>query len=403
MSNIQTRTNLSKYFTVLIIAYPILSLYSVMGSPVSLSNILLVVALIGLFLNTTRNSYHNKASNSFFLPFYVYIIMHLLLILLIKDNINYVDTIGSTLRFLLNLTPLVFFVGGYFDYKLGIKVYRTFCLISVYYALTQFILHYALGLYLPGYISTPVFPVINHQISEFEDNMMKSWFTVFRPRSFFAEPAHFAEYILGYYTLCLFGECDNPKQRRKDIITVLVGIVISLSSTGILTAFALLLVFFMLKLRKGFSKQSFAIVITLIPVALIVLFNTSLPNYFMNRFEISAGYRFRSEETLPNFTTFSVIFGESMGYKAGFYMTGFLRLFAYFGILGIILFFIGILKTIKNNKSIMLRSLVVVFLILNIGTELLFQSILLPYFAIIIALSNKSLDQYKNEEERSTG
>lgn len=400
MSYIQARINLVKHFTILIVVYPILSLYSLMGTPVSLSNILLIGVLMSVLLNQKRSNHIENQCSSFF-PYYVYIIIHLLFILLLKEKINYVDTIGSTLRYLLNLTPLVFFARGYFDYKLGLKVYRSICLISVYYAVTQFVLHYAFGFYLPGYINTPLFPIINHQISEFEDNMIKSWFTVFRPRSFFAEPAHFAEYILGYYTMCLFGECDNQKQRKKDIIIILIGVFISLSSTGILTAFLLLFAYFFIKLRTGISKKSFALILTLIPLVLMVLFNTDSYNYFMDRFKTSAGYRFRSEETLPNFTTLSVIFGESMGYKAGFYMTGFLRLFAYFGIVGLILFLIGVIRTIKSNKSVKLISIVLVFLFLNIGTELLFQSILMPYLGFIISLTAKSLDQSKDVEEGS--
>lgn len=90
-----------------------------------------------------------------------------------------------------------------------------------------------------------------------------------------------------------------------------------------------------------------------------------------------------------------------MGYKAGFYMTGFLRLFAYFGIIGFVLFLIGVIRTIRINKSAKLISIVAVFLILNIGTELLFQSILMPYLGFIISLTVKSLDQSKDGGEGS--
>lgn len=85
---------------------------------------------------------------------------------------------------------------------------------------------------------------------------------------------------------------------------------------------------------------------------------------------------------------FSLLFGNGMKLLEGDYLSGYLRLFYYFGITGVILFFYEILSGYKKHNQVG-KILVWLFIVLNIGTEVALGPFLIIYSSFILTSNEK--------------
>lgn len=390
------------FFTALLIIYPILSLYLVLGSPVALSDLLLMLFVIKAVFENIQNVKVSFSEN--YLPYFVYILVHLIFSIFITD-LNLFDLVGTTLRYSLYLFTVSFIIKKYYDVEFAIHIYRWSCVICVFWALTQVVLYSTVGFYLPGYIENPIFPVNAIQIKQFENSMFQSWFNNLRPRSFFAEPAHYSEYLLGGLAITLFDTDNNQSQKRKDIIIILIillGLLISASSTGILTGSVLLVIYAIIRIRSKINKTTLLLFVMVLPLVLLSIFKSNSFNSFLKRLNYSFEGRFNgySSVELQKKDPVTFLFGNGMINTSDRYLAGYNRLFVYFGLFGCLIFGICTFSIFLKIKKTSWRKMVfLTFLILNTGTELLFQPMIVVFIPLFILdekerLSNKPARPY---------
>lgn len=98
----------------------------------------------------------------------------------------------------------------------------------------------------------------------------------------------------------------------------------------------------------------------------------------------STSDRFAGYSLLTQSTDLSLIlFGRGMQTLTGEYLSGYMRLYYYFGIIGLLLFLITIFSGyLKHSNAI--KILIWLFIILNIGTEVALGPFLLLFASFII-------------------
>lgn len=381
-------SNIRVFFTGLVALFPLLFIYTLGGSSFTLADFLLVAFIPVLICYKTIkcDELHFKSP---FLPFLLYVVFHFLLFVILSDEEKF---IGSTLRYVLYLCVVVF-GKEFFDFDVCKKIYKWVCIVSTAYLFVQSFLFHFLNYYLPGYIQNSLFPVVANQIALLEDNLLQTWFSVLRPSSFFAEPAHYSEYVVNYLALSLF--CLDKKRNLYIAIFLTVGLLVSMSSTGILTAFFVWLFFLLSRLNQ--IRLPILIGFSMLPIVFFILVNTSFFSFFLERMEMgqSASGRFQGYEDLSSSfsSLFDVLFGFGMDTSVvGTYLAGFARLYVFFGFLGCVCFLccMGMLF-FNKNVDYLRKMLILVFLFLNVGTELLFQPMVCLFLLLICSESKEKV------------
>lgn len=372
-----------KFFTAVVITYPFVSLYGINVSTISVADVLLAVSLFILaFINILQTRRINILYP--FLIFFSYIVICSLFILPMQHD--FMNILLRTVRYLYLLLALIFFVKSNFVFEYGKKLLLFFSILATLLIIIQACFLYLKGVYIQGYL--PGLPILREELTTFADYMQNYELDI-RPRSFFGEPAHYAVYEVCGLSLVLFSEKHN---RRFWLMSVFMtfGILISVSSTGILCAMVLWAIFVFK------NKKSSWIVIPCMLLIGSIIYSTSFVQLFLDRIEEgkSAAGRFDGYMYLLSnidelsFTEF--IFGQGMYDPTLYpeYLAGYARLFVCFGLLGVVLFLFAIFSLYRRQLQLS-NILLILFLILNIGTEIALGPYLLVYISLIVGYISK--------------
>ncbi|MCM2590891.1 hypothetical protein NDQ53_16435 [Rossellomorea marisflavi] len=229
---------LKKIYTSLLILFVILSLYSIGLTTFTLADAFLLflfpIYFIDLYRKKTLNIHVPLTLVSF------YIILHMLVILFIYNDF---EIFMPTMRFVGYLLFFALFVRSYFDLSLGWRLLKITSIISTIFLIVQFFLMNYFNFYLSGFV--PGIPLVNNELSLLGDQLYLN--NINRPRSFFQEPAHYASFVLVYFCISLFFDF---KANKFGLIFIGVGLIVSGSLTGILTAAGLIILRSMITIIK---------------------------------------------------------------------------------------------------------------------------------------------------------
>ena len=211
----------------------------------------------------------------------------------------------------------------------------------------------------------------------------------YRPRSFFEEPAHYATYVVGYLIVLLLTS-DTSKQIMLKIF-LSVGIVVSGSTTGLI----MMALGWAFCLGKLFRKKRVGIKILFLLVgllgALYVALQSSTAQILIRRTfqsnEASSG-RFKNVMmALNSGSAIEFFFGRGAYVPAITddlsWLPGWPLIYKCFGILGFLIL-LGALFMMFVRASRSQKVFLVLFVILNIGTEMITMSFIFPYMAYIV-------------------
>ncbi|MDR2409248.1 MAG: hypothetical protein LBE13_14190 [Bacteroidales bacterium] len=208
--NQHTNTNLKhKLFTATVILFPVFSIYGINIGTITIADMMLIIQFPILCNDLLLNNLIKKETikNIISLPFViyiVYIIFQLLFVIMIISNIS--DVTMRTLRYLFYLINICLFFRKYFVFNYGMKLYKFVGIFSVCFIMYQIIVFLLFRKYIPGYI--PYLTVLREELVEYSNNVAKNA-GYMRPRSIFAEPAHFAQYVVGLIALILFSSKEG--------------------------------------------------------------------------------------------------------------------------------------------------------------------------------------------------
>ena len=312
-------------------------------------------------------------------------ILSLLIIWLFQVSVldNTLSSVFRFLKYMMFLLVLLFMNIDTIDLALFNKVIIRFSIISIVFLLFQIFSLNILKINLSGVLIQ--FCDKNSSFINYQSNLLKY---NLRPSSFFSEPAWLATYLLLGLYISLF----INKQKMWIITLIVIGITICLSSTGIIGLLVIAAMYMKREINK-ISNKKIIISLLVFLIVFFVLFKYDLIDYFITRifYSDSTGNRLDSYSIFYQKETFlNVLLGHGMndiGEEIS-YLSSYPRIYYYFGILGCLVFlllFINLFLNISKDK----KSLFFLFLILNIGTEIIFGVGIILYLTNVLLLNNR--------------
>lgn len=365
------------FFTFISVTTPILMPYSIWG--VSLIQILLFIWII-LFLVFGNNIKISIKSGLFLLI----LIINTILINICKKDID----ILTLLNYLFFLIASILFSKKYYDIRLGYILYKLISIFSTIYIIAQTFLYYLFGRVLSGYL--PFFEI------EYERN--KQIINNFRPSSIFMEPAGYALFIAMFLLLYLF---FKRERNFSFLIFLITGIVLSMSSAGILSVIFIFFLYYLKNIKSIIKKMTITKVLLLFCLSLLLIFILRKVGYV----DFISEHLFDSTSNtlgsgimgrIGNFTDIlsldngiDLLFGHGfISYENG-YLTGILRYIYYYGIIGIIVYYILLVCTFIS-KSQLSKVIVTISIVWSFFTNNILGVQPIIYYPLLVCDENKN-------------
>lgn len=376
-------SKLKKAYTSLLILYPILCIYSLFGSPIMLPDFLMILLLAFITLRACFTK--SLALETSFLPWTIYIIIHMLATLLLRNISDTNDFIGSTLRYLIYFFAILLGAKNYFDVEYAIKLYKYVCIISTAFLILQTIVVALFGYYIKGYLDISFLPILRSDLYGFGTNV--SQYAIFRPRSLFGEPAHYGTYICGYLAISLF---RNGKKELPVQLFLSFGALLSMSSTAILMTIGIWMIYVFFNFPRKVSHHTLLVALFIPIVFSIIISTTYFQNFIYRLFATNnaenrfGGYGYILKYFGGKVAPLLFGFGNGGLQFDGVYLAGYGRLLVYYGLVGVCIFAANMIWVFYKRKKWQ-RILLIVLLVLQIGTECFFGNIILCFLPFMIA------------------
>lgn len=373
-------TTSKKYFILSVVLLPLLFQYATPISSFTVWDAFMVFSWVYLMISTKKT----KVKKSL-----CYALVYIVLITFVYLMDGLLTKSTTSLRYIVYLLIMVYFptVENNQDYY-----YKTLNWVGIFVMIVlyvQYVALYTVGIIVPGVLT--FLPLTE---SSFE-NYAVAFSSAGRCMSVFAEPSHYAIFIILFIAYRLF--LNEGLSFRNIILPVLasISIVLCSSFTGVIMMAAVwaLKVFYELKSKRISSIYIMSSLIVF-GIMFFIIMNTSLGSYItdeevyerqsIGRF---AGYNYMFS-TMDS-STLSFIFGNGMNDIGEIeYLPGWPRLVLYFGLIGSLIYVLSFLSCAKWNTFSFV--LLIIIAGLMIGTEMNFGPFIMPYMMLII-LSNKSL------------
>ena len=255
--------NIKKIYTVCLVFFPILSIYNLGISTLTLADALLIIVLPFCMwrLYKKRNQRIEKDNK----------LMGIAFLILIQTLIYYTidimsaSNLFSALRILLYYFILAFFTKELFDLQFGTNVYKKVSCFSAILFIVQLVALKAFNVFIPGTL-----PWKSTCVDEY-NNIMKNhaWTSsaYARPRSLFAEPSHLAVYMALALAILLL--CDKEKDWKK-IVLITCAMLLSGSGMAIVLCLIIFLIFGLKNIKSLTNKK--LIVIMIIGISFMPIF-----------------------------------------------------------------------------------------------------------------------------------
>lgn len=372
---------MKKLFTILIVMFPVLSVYSTPIYRVSVADFFLLV--IGIFI-IIDFFYRRKKIYKRDMPIIV-LMIYIFFTFILQFYSNTGVEIFSTLRYILYI--LILIIGrDYFNFNYGIKLLKYTTLTISVYVILQFLVFKLFNVTLPSFIS--LFPIMDNNFLEIQNSSY--YLEFYRPTGIFLEPSHFAQFCVVY--LIYLTNSNVEKRKYTQIIIIIFAILCSGSSIGFIVLILIFGMNFMKYFIRGISLKKFLISIIAILIVGIIIYKVPYFSKIITRMQSETGefngaavqYRFKSLELLLND-------GRDFSYKLiglgrgseNVYYTGIFYILNAHGIIGVGLYVLMALfawvKNIKFNSD-----LILVVFILSIGSEYIVNFGILFYMMFLI-------------------
>ncbi len=372
-----------KYITWTSLLFMPLSTYAIPIQGMTIGDVAIGLAVLFMIFNILIKNNMKISFNGHLLLFILFIIMMLLIQEIFSPKVIRINFLSIS-RYLLYIVYILLSATNYYNNQYGFRVYRVLVFAFTIYLLMQ---HVALILF-NSILPSTFFGLPSYAAEMTPDSFLKSGF-MYRPRSVFLEPAHYAAYQLPALYLILNSEIHYTKHRYLLGAFISLGLVFSGSSTGILM---LLFCWFrpaIMLVKKMNLKALITIILLLIGSTLI--FNMDYVQRAIGRFWTSDGFfgpsfegRFGNYLLLKNSgaSEFNKMFGLGFGYKIGEYLPSYGTMVLYMGNFGLLVFFIimahAYYRSSSDGKGLLLLSL-----ILFTGTNTLFGIAVVHLFTLI--------------------
>ena len=275
------------------------------------------------------------------------------------------------------------------------KYIHSLIVFATLYLIMQVVVYYLFHYYISGTIK---FFYYNEALDRFQSSMNNSIQSVIRCRSIFFEPSHYAVITSIAMALVLDPQRNDKKSRCLSILYS-VGIILSLSSAGIILCLVLWIrYFFSLILQRKISKSTMLKIgglLFLAVIALIILQQLGLIEYVLNR---TLGTSTKTNALYNRVGHISTILSDLKA-KDGWFVFGlgwidyenflpeFVMTFLSYGVIGCLVLLLCLFSKIKKGYQAF-NLLIIGGLVGFAGSLFLSAFSVFFYFALIIAHAN---------------
>lgn len=386
---------MKKFFSAILALAPVLSQYKsfIPGMDMASFLIICMVPFVLTSIRKIRISYDSiKFKKSLFI-YITYVIFTTLINCLRLENLNFGLILMRTAKFAIIPLIIILFNDSFFDYDFFIKVFKKFSLIATIYIIIQTIFFYMFKRTLPGIFENLILQGDYFNIS-YES---ASSLFIYRPTSFFIEPASFSSYVTIYLIYVLFEEKIN-KRKYLHAILVTIAIICSTSGMGYVYMSIVWLIYIYSTYLKNISKKKLLTLITIVVLGiplLIVLMKTSFAQKVIYRiFDGSSSggnaiqARTVNKELFKDFDNIDYCIGKGYGNPPqGEYLNSLAYTIYTTGYLGLILvikFFYDIFKY-EGNKY---KDVVLLIWLLSFCIAVSFSAISIIFYLSLITKNN---------------
>ena len=382
--------SLKRFYAIyIVIIQPLFCLYTFGGTAVTISQIILFLLLIVLFLYTkkTNRLFVDRA----YIPFAFYIIVHTVATLAVSQNVQLGKLICAVGQYLAYLLLLCFFNKRLFDKDLCKKyLLKTSDIVSIY-LLFQQLMASLFGILIGG--GLPFLHLKNEKIRTYVEDVKLLGLT-YRPRSLFSEPAMYSTYVMLAF-LILFCEKDQKppcKSRDRRLILYLAGIILSKSTLGFVTLFAIIFISLLKRKKRFISRKSarlLSLEMFLTPVIVYLFFQSSSIQSQISRLTdkkfLNNEPRFRTLTNpgiLDAQTPYKFFFGHDFilsDFPKNYFLPSFFRQFYCFGLVGLLILVVLLVGLYRRGNNTQ-RMILVAFIAQMLGAEIFHGGMMLFYF-----------------------
>ena len=373
----------NKLFIVLILLFPIISIYWGGVSSLTIADVFLL--FFALFY-ALKGSYRHY--DGIWLSYLIYIVIHCLITSIFYTDTNVVDNF-IFLRYLLYIFTLTFLIPKHFNLELGLHYLKQIGKFTSIFCILQATSLYILGFYIKGYI--PFLPIMNEALTKYGNNIAST----FRIRGFLAEPAHLAEYMTLILIVFLFTE---GKHNKIWAVLASISVLFSISKTGLIMLVFLWCVYFYFDMfrkhpliLKDYIK--FILLIMVVLVIVLIFLKSSLYEYTERTFDFAYRGRMNGYDAIKNLwhnnNNLQMLLGHSYVRDTSVYLSSYPVIFWRYGITGLLVFCIIFIRLYYRCDLHYQKIICFALLILFVGTELFISPRILPHLAFVTLFQHK--------------
>lgn len=383
--NIQlSRVHITKVVSFFVVVYPIIFRYTTFIPQVMFGELIGFAMLIVCFLNGRGKL---RIELSILLFAICFLARSIISIFEGGDQVS--NAVGTGLRLTLLYVFIMCFL-PYFDYKAAKKYIDLITVMIVCYEILQLVFARK------NIFLTTSLPLLNPLRETDNEIAIKAMYGIrFRPCAVFGEPGELGAFLALPLALNLFGKEKDGNWIIKSAICT-VGMIGTFSSTGIVMAIVIWTIFIV-------KYNTLAKSLLLIAVGGVgggaLMIKMGVWNYFIERTFGNRGVLGIVSST--HFRDIPHVFEESRNFKNFFigagmvdpdgFLSGLPRLYFWLGIVGTIVFLCLMVYAFRCGNS-MQRSLIFVWIILNVAGSYLIGAFSLPYMIFMISNDCRSLE-----------
>lgn len=378
-------------FTATLLLQLILRNYGIKSLGGTFADYSLIVVTAYVLVNQS-SKLTNKTTLLSYLPFFVYVVANFFLTY--HTDLPASDQIIDWTRCVLCYLVIVFGIKKYFDYEFGYRLYKYLAVLATLFLIIQYISVVFLGRYISGFWDPMSLVDSKEMYTTFEFYSI----TTYRPNSFFAEPAHYATFIIPFLCLHCF-EKVNPKSIRMTVFLTF-GILLSGSTTGLIVCGLCIMVWLFRFFRETRNYKYLLVIIALIIIAYSIVsemdsFKFMVYRTFMSDDAANSRLRWFSEDIFPFEGTLDYLFGVgNCDLILKSWLPGWALLFQNYGILGILIYISCSMHLFWKSTS-KSRTILIFFWILSVGAEVIVDQHMLYFLAFAVACNKEWKQVYQ--------
>lgn len=411
-------SKLKIFCTYIIVLLPILGMYGFMSKSITLADILIIIALTLVLIDSIITK-KLVISNKDYFVFAIWCVLSTLYASAFYAGLFSGITGAQMIKLLVYSLAIIVVPIRYFDFNLATKIYTKIVILLSIIVFVQYFIYLIKGTFYPWVINSKYFPAIYVNDDYFSTGYLYMLGGgTFRPSSIFSEPALFAQYVSPCLALNMFSK--DSKNKYLILLIITIATFLGKSANGIIYVAAMWFFYILINFYTTLKKNSFKlkpsfIIILLCLLLLSPVYVPKINNLIfgnekyslMNRIseinddkgETSGSMRIMRGWQIYNKMNFTekvsgIGIGNILNYlnihpntvkmftkSYNGYMSGLSAIFVNFGLVGGIIFLIWLFKQ-YFNKNELSKCLVIFFVLYLIASN----SFLAPQYVVTIIL-----------------